>query len=304
MYNDYSYIITVPKRNNKKIIIISIVVIIILIIIGLSIFGGIKYAQYQEEQRIVEEQARIEKERIEEEKRQEEIRRQEEEKRRKYYEPLTENQLQAVENIYESDEKRVFLTFDDGPSTTVTPLILDLLKQQNIKATFFVLGSRVSANQDLVKREYNEGHYIANHGYSHVYSQIYESPESVLSEYYITNECIQDALGTTEYNSRIFRFPGGSIGGYYSEIKDEAWQVLRDNQIASVDWNALTRDAEGAHTVESIMENLEETVGEKQSVVLLMHDAYDKVLTYETLPQVIQFFKDRGYAFKNMYDIL
>ena len=63
------------------------------------------------------------------------------------------------------------MTFDDGPST-VTPDILDILKQENIKASFFVLGSRVEAMPGMVKRIYEEGHYIANHGYSHTYSAI------------------------------------------------------------------------------------------------------------------------------------
>ena len=102
----------------------------------------------------------------------------------------------------------------------------------------------------------------------------------------------------------MFRFPGGSVGGYYRDIKREAKQYLRDNGIVSLDWNALSKDAEGAHTKETIMENIITTVGEKQSVVVLMHDAYDKILTYETLPEVIQFFKDNGYTFKNLYDIL
>ena len=98
--------------------------------------------------------------------------------------PLNEQELENFSNIYKhQDNKRVFLTFDDGPSTSVTPYILDLLSQQNVKATFFVLGSKVEANPDLVKREYDEGHYIANHGYSHKYSEMYSSTQNVLDEY-------------------------------------------------------------------------------------------------------------------------
>ena len=305
MYYDYSYIIsTPPKINKKKIIIISIIFFVIIVIIGLSIFLGIKNAKQAEEEKIAEENIKTEQEKIEEKKREEEQRIEEEKLKKRFFTNFSEEQLQAVEDIYDSEEKRVFLTFDDGPSSTVTPLILDLLKQQNIKATFFVLGNRVMSNPELVKREFDEGHYIANHGYSHVYSEIYENPQNVLDEYNYTNECIHEVLETTEYNSRVFRFPGGSVGGYYSEIKDEAKQLLRDNNIASLDWNALTRDAEGAHTKESIMENLEETVEDKSSVVVLMHDSYDKILTYECLPDVIQFFRERGYVFYNIYDIL
>ena len=82
--------------------------------------------------------------------------------------------ISAIENIYNGKEgKRVFLTFDDGPSKDVTPHILDILDKYNIKATFFVLGNRVKMYPDIVKQEYEAGHYIANHGYSHKYSSIY-----------------------------------------------------------------------------------------------------------------------------------
>ena len=219
--------------------------------------------------------------------------------------PLNEQELENFSNIYKhQDNKRVFLTFDDGPSTSVTPYILDLLAQQNVKATFFVLGSKVEANPDLVKREYDEGHYIANHGYSHKYSEMYSSTQNVLDEYNKTNDLIKNAIGNQNYNSLVFRFPGGSSGGPYNDLKQEAKEVLKQNGIASVDWNALTNDAAGANTKEKIMENFYNTVQNKTSIVILMHDAPDKILTYECLPEIIQYFKDNGYEFKTMYDVI
>ena len=98
---------------------------------------------------------------------------------------LTEIGKEKMRNIYNSDKKVAYLTFDDGPSKNITPLILDALREQDVKATFFVLGSRVKSNPDLIKREYNEGHYIANHGYTHEYSKIYSSEEATLDEYNI-----------------------------------------------------------------------------------------------------------------------
>ena len=275
MYYGYNLTVVKPEMKKWKIIIIALIV---LIVIALSVYGGIKYAQYKNNEK-VKEQERLEQE-------------------------LLEEQMQSVENIYTSEEKRVFLTFDDGPTTTVTPLILDLLKQENIKATFFVLGSRAKANPDLIKREFEEGHYIANHGYTHKYSQIYQSSQTVLDEYNYTEGCIQEALENPDYHSRVFRFPGGSVGGYYKTIKKQAKQFLRQNNIVSLDWNALSKDAEGAHTKETIMQNIIGTVGQKHSVVILMHDAADKILTYETLPDVLQYLRDNGYNFKNLYDIL
>ena len=218
---------------------------------------------------------------------------------------LTENELTQISNIYKSqDGKRVFLTFDDGPSTSVTPYILDLLKQENIKATFFVLGVKAEANPDVLKREYEEGHFIGNHGYSHKYKEIYSSSQAVLDEYNKANQIIRDAIGNQNYNSLVFRFPGGSSGGPYHDLKQQAKELLKQNGIASLDWNALTNDAAGASSKEKIMQSFYDTVEGKNSVVLLMHDAADKILTYECLPEMIKYFRDNGYTFQNLYDVI
>lgn len=217
---------------------------------------------------------------------------------------LTEKGKENMATIYKSDKKRVFLTFDDGPSKAVTIPILDLLKQENIKATFFVLGSRVELYPDIVKREYEEGHYIANHGYSHMYSQIYSSVQSVLDEYNKTNDAVRSAIGVEEYNSHLFRFPGGVPGGRYAQLKKEAVAELDKNNIAHVDWNALTGDAEGKTSVNELIEELQKTMGEKNSLVILMHDAGNKKTTYEALPTVISMLREKGYEFKSFYDII
>lgn len=217
---------------------------------------------------------------------------------------LTENGKENMATIYKSDKKRVFLTFDDGPSKAVTIPILDLLKQENIKATFFVLGSRVELYPDIVKREYEEGHYIANHGYSHMYSQIYSSVQSVLDEYNKTNDAVRSAIGVKEYNSHLFRFPGGVPGGRYAQLKKEAVAELDKNNIAHVDWNALTGDAERKTSVNELIEELQKTMGEKNSLVILMHDAGNKKTTYEALPTVISMLREKRYEFKSFYDII
>ena len=218
---------------------------------------------------------------------------------------LSEEQYNNILNIYhQTSEKTVYLTFDDGPSENITPLILDLLEQKKIKATFFVLGTNVDRYPALVQREYSEGHFIANHGYSHKYSEIYESPETVLNDYQQCEQSVKRALNDENFTSKVYRYPGGSNGGKYHDIKNAGKELLKENNVAYLDWNALTRDAEGTPTHESILENLHETVGEKNVVVLLMHDSSSKILTYEALPEVIAFFRDNGYTFKTLYDVL
>ena len=217
---------------------------------------------------------------------------------------LTEQGKENIKNIYSSDTKRAFLTFDDGPSAN-TEQILNLLKEQNVKATFFVLGSNVEANPELVKKMYREGHFIANHGYSHVYSLIYSSPEAVLNEYNKCNEMVKKVLNEPEYDSHVFRFPGGLSGGKYAELKVQANNILKQNDIVSVDWNCLSGDSERNNaSSEYLMTRLQETSQGKNSLVILMHDAAAKKTTADTLTQMIQYLREQGYEFKNLYDVL
>ena len=238
---------------------------------------------------------------------QEAIIREQEEKERKRREKLPELTQEGIENvnhIYSSDTKRAFLTFDDGPSSNTQP-ILDILKEKGIKATFFVLGSNVEKAPETVKRIYDEGHFIANHGYSHVYTSIYQSPQTVLDEYNRCNQLVRDAIGEQEYNSHLFRFPGGFVGGQYAEIKNQAKDLLLQNNIVHVDWNALNGDSETKEpTVDFELQRIADTTCDKQSVVILMHDAEAKKVTVEALPNIIDYLKGQGYEFKNFYELI
>ena len=234
-----------------------------------------------------------------------EKKKQEEEEAKKAKLPqLTEVGKNNLANIYKSENKRVFLTFDDGPSQKVTPQILDTLKQENIKATFFTLGSRVELYPEIVKREYDEGHYIASHGYSHIYAQIYSTPQGALDEYNKSLTAIRNAINAQEYNPHLFRFPGGYNGGKYAQIKKEAAQILMQNEIMYVDWNALTSDSAGKNTTEEFISELEKTVPKHNSVIVLMHDAGSKTATADALPQIISYFRERQFEFMNFYDII
>ena len=227
-----------------------------------------------------------------------------ERKRQEKLPKLTEAGIENMNHIYSSDTKRAFLTFDDGPSSN-TNQILDILNERGIKATFFVLGSNVEKKPEVVKRMYDEGHFIANHGYSHVYETIYQSPQAVLDEYNKCNQLVRDAIGEQEYNSHLFRFPGGLVGGKYADIKNQANDLLLQNNIVHVDWNALNGDSETTSpTIEYEMQRIQETVGDKQSVVILMHDAQAKKVTVEALPSIVDYLQGQGYEFKSFYEII
>lgn len=277
-----------PHLNVKKVVIITIVLILIISLISTAIFFGVR--QYNKNLSIIERDI-LAKNRPAHE---------------LFYSDNTKQNkiVERVSHIYNSDYRRVFLTFDDGPSKSVTIPILDILKQNNVKATFFVLGSNAERYPEIVKRAYQEGHYIANHSFTHVYSNIYSSPQAVLDEYNRTEIAIKNAIGDQTYNSRVFRFPGGTSGGKYANIKAEAVNLLNQNNVAHLDWNALTADAAGLDNVNDMMNYVETTMGNKNSVVILMHDIGTKKSTYELLPQLIQALKEKGYVFENIYDIL
>lgn len=295
----YGLIEVKPKINKKKIIITILIAVVIIAAIGFVVFYHINKDKFKnmsvqtntvpEEEVVLDEHTKNKKSKHI--------------AKVKFNPVYTEVGKELRNNIYHSKEKVAYLTFDDGPSKTVTPLLLDLLKQENVKATFFVLGARADLNPEILKREYREGHFIANHGYSHIYGSIYATPEAVLEEYNKTKETISRIL-ETDYDGHLFRFPGGSTGGKYKQIKKDAKNILDENNIAYIDWNSLSSDAAGAKTKEAIIENTKQTVGDKNSVVILMHDAGDKILTYEALPEIITYLREQGYTFKNFYSII
>lgn len=286
------------KYRNIRNTIVAVFVLIIFII--LLIILREKYLKLKHEKIYLSYENLIEQAKIADQ----EIAKQKEAERLAKLPQLTDEGKNNMANIYNSETKRVFLTFDDGPSKTVTPVILDVLKQENIKATFFLLGSRVDLYPDIVKREYDEGHYLASHGYSHVYSQLYSSPQSVLDEYNNCITSIRNAIGEPEYNPHLFRFPGGYWGGKYAKVKEQTLPLLEQNGILHIDWNALTSDSAGAKTTEQFIAELEKTVPKHNSVVVLMHDAGNKTATAEALPTIIQYFRDRGFEFENFYSII
>ena len=221
----------------------------------------------------------------------------------KFIPEYNENAQQQIKDLYYSTEKVAYLTFDDGPSANITPQILDTLKAEGVPATFFVVGQRVRLYPHLVKRAYDEGHYIANHSNTHTYSKIYQSLDTVFGEYVECEEAVREALGIPDYRMYLFRFPGGSAGGRYADLKAEAKTFLNSYGVSHTNWNCMTGDAEGKNTVEAQMEELKATMVGDDTIIVLMHDASDKQVTADTLPEAIHYLKEQGYTFKNFYEI-
>lgn len=191
----------------------------------------------------------------------------------------------------EGTVKSVYLTFDDGPSDRVTPRILDVLKEENVKATFFIIGNQAETRKYIIKREFDEGHTVAVHSYTHKYGEIYSSPQKLIADIDKCNELIKSITG--EY-SNIYRFPGGSF-----KASDRLISAVTTHGMRYVDWNASTRDAEiyGA-TPEQLYKAALATSANADNVVLLAHDSTTKSSTADALKDIIRHFKKEGYVFE------
>lgn len=213
------------------------------------------------------------------------------------------NIQEQINNITKSNEKVAYLTFDDGPSKKETAKILDILKEENVKATFFVIGRNVKDNPELTKRAYEEGHYIANHSYYHNNSILYKSSENFISEIKNTDLEIGKAIGIPNYCSHLFRFPNGFMSPAYKNKKKECLKILQDLDYAYIDWNCLNKDSEVKISNYQLINNLKNTSKDKTTLIILMHDTGDVNNSSEVLTESIKYLKQEGYQFKNMYDV-
>lgn len=204
----------------------------------------------------------------------------------------------SLNTIYTSTDKIAYLTFDDGPTQKVTPKILDILDKYNIKATFFVLGTEVEQNPEILLREYNSGHTIGNHGYSHNNAKLYASKESFISEITKTDEAIGKTLNIENYHCNIFRFPNGSMSKSYHYEKQKAIKWLEEINYDYIDWNVLNKDSERKYSNYQLMQNLKNTAKNKGCIVVLMHDTGDVNNTYDILEDSIEYLLSEGYTFK------
>lgn len=206
------------------------------------------------------------------------------------------NKLVATQN------KVAFLTFDDGPCINNTKKITDILKSNNIKATFFIVGQKAEENPEAMKILVNNEMCLMPHTYSHDYN-IYKTVDGYFND---LNKCMEVIKKYQPNKNLIYtRIPGGSDNPMSNKsILSHIRKGIISRGMNYVDWNISTGDAT-AHYVpgEKIIGNLRKQCQDQKIVVVLMHDTYYKKTTVETLPQVIKYLKDKGYTFKTFNDI-
>lgn len=189
------------------------------------------------------------------------------------------------------DEKVIYLTFDDGPSVT-TNKILDILKEKDIKATFFLIGNQIVGFEDTVKRIHKEGHSIGLHTYTHKFKRIYRNNDNFIKE---MNDCRKEINKITGTNPNIIRFPGGSR----KRLNNEFLNKLHKDNFKIYDWNVQVSDGINPKTPSSkLFREATTDTDSIPSIILLMHCDYMHKNTCEALPKIIEYYKQQGYVFK------
>ncbi len=194
-----------------------------------------------------------------------------------------------------TDQKRVALTFDDGPDPRFSNDVLDVLKQYNVPATFFVLGSKAVANPEIVKRMQNEGHVIGNHTYAHPNLVEESNLETLEREVTRTEDALNGIIG---YRTKLFRPPYGFL---YNELVEK----LRDMNYYVIGWSVDSLDwqEDPPEVIASkVLDNIH------PGAIILMHDGAesggDRTNTIESLHQIIPVLQEQGYEFVTVPDLL
>ena len=188
----------------------------------------------------------------------------------------------------------IYLTFDDGPHATNTDIILDILKSEGVKATFFVVG--VGPDR-VIKRAYDEGHELALHTYSHRYEEIYKDDEAYFSDLYKIQARIKNITGHT---TMLMRFPGGSSNNISRKLNQGIMTRLTKSVQAKgfkyFDWNVDSGDASYSVDGNFVYNNTIQQLSKTRSNVILMHDIHTH--TSDALRDIIQYGKKNGYTFE------
>lgn len=184
-----------------------------------------------------------------------------------YQEQIASGIVQGIE--YYFYPKTMYLTFDDGPSEENTEKVLDILKERNIQATFFLVGENVEKNPEIARRIVEEGHTIGIHSNTHNYEKIYADADSFIQDFEAAHQIIYEVTGV---DAKLFRFPGGSVNAYNAEVNEEIIEKMTELGYTYYDWNASLEDAAPDITPEELILNGVSTTLGRKNVVMLAHD--------------------------------
>ena len=191
-----------------------------------------------------------------------------------------------------NNKKIIYLTFDDGPSSKVTNNVLDILKENKVKATFFLIGNQIKGREAVVKRIYNEGNSIGLHSYTHNYDKIYNDEDNFIEEMIDCRNEINKVVGI---KPNIIRFPGGS----HKRLSNSFLKKLHNRNFKVYDWNLENSD--GLKPKTPPCELYEKAINgseKKDKIILLLHCTDNHQNTCKALPKIIEYYKSKEYEFR------
>ena len=190
----------------------------------------------------------------------------------------------------------IYLTFDDGPLQGTTNVILDVLKEEGVKATFFVTKN---GPDNLIKREFDEGHTVALHTWSHDYGTVYSSVDGYFNDLGKISDRVKRITGV---ESKIIRFPGGAsntVSKKYSPgIMSKLTKEVSNRGYVYFDWNISSGDAGQTTAADGVYNNVTRNLSRSRANIVLMHDI--KTYTRDAIRRIIKYGKDNGYAFDRL----
>lgn len=204
--------------------------------------------------------------------------------------------LQCYADTNEQIEKVVYLTFDDGPGGKITTKVLDILKEEGVPATFFVIGCQIPNQESIILRMKNEGHSIGLHSVTHDRNRLYTGNQGFINEMLKEQKILEEITGE-KYN--ILRFPFGCNNSTY-KLTDSLVNLIHENNLKIYDWTQDSGD--GANSNSSPDSILRKSINKEDSVIVLMHCTYINKTTAQALPSIIKYYKNAGYTFKVIDD--
>lgn len=196
-----------------------------------------------------------------------------------------------VDSIHKGkiDETKIALTFDDGPHPVYTPIVLDLLKRNQAKATFFLIGKNVKQYPYLVERILKEGHCIGNHSFNHENTIAFKTKKGWIQEIEETNSVMEKIIGKTP---RFFRPPFGITTPHLAS-------ALKETNMLSIGWNNRTFDT-AQKNVDAIVRKLENNV--QAGSIILMHDSHERI--QPLLEQLLPKLANKNLSFVSLNELI
>ena len=207
----------------------------------------------------------------------------------------------VVQRYGKSDDKKLVLTFDDGPDEEYTPQVLDILKKERVPAAFFLIGSLMEKHPSITKRIFNEGHEIGNHTFTHPdINKVWDIQAEL--ELIRTRRSIESLTGSS---TLLFRPPYNPFPEPKKRDELNAFLLARKHNYLTVNESIDPLDWKENVTADSIFNRVVRKVDSSYGHIILLHDAGGKrEATIEALPRIIQHFKKRGFQFVSIADLM